>query len=165
MSASKKPSKRQLAVWDAHSQIVAPQDDASTISEKVANFQAGLIAQLLAALEQVAEFFENHGPPLGETQEAHRERMMRANVRAAIAKTHGENGAEKVCIVPSAIVGSVAGGCVEIDEATIPPGVTITLYDYDFDGSEDDDRFEKHPETGDKCIVLRFEHSPKTGAK
>ena len=44
--------------------------------------------ELYAVLDQCAEHFERMGPPLGESQEAHRERMLRANIRRALAEAN-----------------------------------------------------------------------------
>lgn len=57
--------------------------------ESLANLFA-TAPDLMEACQAVQEWFLDHGPPLGDSESAHRERMIRAQLRAAIAKARGE---------------------------------------------------------------------------
>lgn len=77
-----------LGGTSGHDAIAAAYGD----SPEQASANARLIAaapDLLAALLKVVNWFEDLGPPLGETQSSHAERMLRAEVRAALAAVEG----------------------------------------------------------------------------
>lgn len=57
------------------------------------------------------------------------------------------------------ITGKIVSGCLQIDDASIPTGIEVIIYDYDVDGFPDDE-LDRHPETGAPCLIQR--HSSET---